>query len=143
MKSFWLLVGNGSRARLFAGEGPTAALEEIECFVNVEGRQPERLLVSDRPGRFRDEGSGHSADETHWSEAKLREFAQMLSDFLGTAHAQNRFQRLSVIASPKLLGMLRDTLPGHVEDVVLEEIDKDLVWESPGAIQSHLQRLAS
>jgi protein required for attachment to host cells len=143
MTDFWILAANGTQARIFSGEGPMAPTEEIECFVNAEGRLAERKLVSDRPGRFRDEGHGYSADESHWKDESLEAFADAISDYLEKAHAEHRFERMSIIASPKLLGILRKSLPDHVHDVVLEEIDKDVVNQSPDEIQSHLTRLAA
>ena len=122
MNNQWVLVANGSRARVInAGD-----FEEVECLVNGEHRMREQELVSDRPGSFADEGQGKSSGETHHKEQALDEFARMIANYLESARTNGRLTSLSVIASPKFLGALRQTMKPPLRSLVAEEFDKDL-----------------
>lgn len=140
--TFWLLAANQSRARLFTGKGPQGSLEEMEILLNLTGDAAERDLVSDRPGRQADAGGHSSAHETHHKEDEADAFAARVSEFLKKAHDGNRFDRLSIVAAPAFLGLLRKHLPKSVSNTVLEEVSKDLVADSASTLQGHLTKLA-
>lgn len=142
MSKFWLIAGNGAQARVFEGVKPNMPLEEIECLVNPAAHQKELELVSDRPGRHADDGHGYSAEETHKKERELDAFARDIADFINKAHGAGRFEKLSVVAAPALLGRLRKNYSSTVERAILEEIDKDLTSAGVAEIQEHLERLA-
>lgn len=144
MSSFWLLACNGTKARFFAGDGPTAPLEEVECMVNTAGARHERDLATDRAGRYSDGGQGHKSamNETHYKEQSVEEFARRIADFLQHEREAQKFAQLSVIAAPSVLGHLRANLHKTVQDTILEELDKDVTAQSPREIQEHLTRLA-
>lgn len=143
MSNFWLLACNGTKARFFAGEGPTGHLEEVETMVNMTGARHERDLASDRPGRHTAGGHGRSAmNETHFKEQSVEEFARRIADFLQHQREEQKFDHLSVIAAPSVLGHLRANLHKSVQDSIIEELNKDVTTQSPSEIQGHLTRLA-
>lgn len=86
----------------------------------------ESNLVSDRPGRFQDEGFGKSAAETHHKELALEDFAREIVDYLEDARNQGTLTKLSIVASPKLLGSLRNSMASPMDGLVAEEFHKDL-----------------
>ncbi len=133
----WVLVANGSRARIIESKD----FEELECLVNEEHRLKEMNLVSDRPGRFKDEGYGQSADETHHKEQALEEFAKVIVDHLESARNEGRLAELSIIASPKLLGALRNAMDSPLHSLVSEEFHKDLTEVPTREIPERLAQL--
>jgi protein required for attachment to host cells len=143
MSKFWLVAGNGTHARVFAGDGPSADLTEIETFVNATGGIQEQDLVSDRPGRNPDpSGLGRSGvKETTHREHSMDEFARRLADYLGEHREAGDFNHLTIVASPSLLGRLRPNLSKMVQSSVLEELAKDVTTETPQQIQERLTRL--
>lgn len=50
----------------------------------------------------------------------------MLSKHLQDRHAAGEFDRLAVVAEPRMLGIVRQTLPAALREVVVSEIGKDL-----------------
>lgn len=98
-------------------------------------------LVSDRPGRFNDEGYGHSSAETHHKELALEDFAHAITNYLESARNDGRLAALSVVASPKMLGALRNAMGAPLQALVSEEFDKDLTEISIHELPNHLAQL--
>lgn len=133
----WVLIANGSRARIVE----SAEFQELECLVNEEHRAKEMDLVSDRPGRFNDESFGHSSAETHHKELALEDFAHTIATHLESARNDGRLTKLTVIASPKILGALRHSMDAPLKALVAEEFDKDLTDVPTHEIADRLAQL--
>jgi len=123
----WILIADGGRAKVMrhtaAGQGlsPVAGLE----FEN--DNPPDREQGTDRPGRFDDAGVGRSAvQETDWHEIAKTRFAAEVAKTM-EKHAQRKsFDRLVVIAPPKVLGDLRRQFSHLVTERLVADIPKDL-----------------
>lgn len=100
--------------------GPTAATKSIH---NVGGATPNKLYEP------------HQTPDQH--EAEL--FARDIVNYLLQAHREGRFQQLSLVVSPKFLGMLRSLLPKELESVVSLELDKDYTQFSGSQLLEHIQ----
>ena len=50
------------------------------------------------------------------------------------------FQRLILVAPPRALGELRDSLPEAVRDRVVGELDLDLTKATPETVEAHIER---
>lgn len=129
MVVIWVLVADGSRARLFRAEGARGALVETDSWVHPESRLRDQDLVSDGPGQDRDRGSlgrhgfnEHNSAHDHQIEAFAREVASRLT----RAANDNAFGRLVLCAPPRFLGLLRDQLPDMVKQRIRHEVPKDL-----------------
>jgi len=139
---FWLLVADASRAQIYAGRSPVAKLREVQAFDHPEGRAQARDLVTDRPGRRSDDATAHlSALDRNVKDREEEMFAKELSDFVDSEHTQHRFEHLSIVAPPSMLGHLRDKLPSRVRDAVLEEVAKTVTHQPISEIRDHLSRL--
>ncbi|MEI6789810.1 MAG: host attachment protein [Myxococcaceae bacterium] len=119
-KNTWVVVANGSMARIF--NLSKDLLSEVEVLVHPEARKHTRELIS--------EGSPQKNELEH--------FAKEVAQHLELAHGKNLFQGLHVIASPAFLGLLRHSLHAATKKSVLSELSKDLVEESPLQIRSYL-----
>lgn len=147
--NFWVLVGDGSRARFFRGKSPNSELEEFNVLDNPITRQHEGDMVSDQPGSFRDDAAvgsketGMSQGETRVKENEMKKFANRVAEELDRASSQNEFSHLSLVAEPKFLGNLRKSLNKSTKEKVIEEVSKNLAEADEEAIRSQLEKLPS
>ena len=137
----WILVADGSQARLFSNDGPGHGVELVSDAV-LRGRNlPGREIMSDRPGRtFDSAGQGRHAKEprTDPREVEKRRFADQLAAMLEDELNQGKFDRLVLVAPPKALGQLRDELSKSLRARVSAELTKDLTHLPQQELQEHL-----
>ena len=140
MSSSWVIVADGSRARIFE-VGSSSKLHEIETLAHPESRQHEQELTSDLPGRAYDssgEGRHAMGSTVEPKQHEVETFAKQIADHLDKARTDNRLGKLVVIAAPGMLGELRKAFSAELSKLVLGEIDKDLTQHSVEDIQQHV-----
>ena len=83
---------------------------------------------ANRPGRMPDTGPGQfsAMDDTDWHELAKERFAKDLSDMLYDEAHKGHFDKLVLVASPQVLGVLRDEMHKEVADKVIADIPKTL-----------------
>ena len=136
-----ILVADSSRARLFTTEKANTELHEIETFSHPEGRLHEQKMSSDLPGRHA--GASGSGSHTYQEEVEPKEqemidFAKSLTRHLDELVSKHKINKLSIIAAPSFLGVLRKNLSDQTDKLVSFELDKNLVTHSVDDIQQHL-----
>jgi protein required for attachment to host cells len=142
MNATWIVSANASRARFFSQAQSSDSLEEINDMVNEASRlRMVESTESDKRGPTAATKSSHNTggalpNKTYEApqtpdqhEAEL--FARDIADYLLQAHRDGKFQKLSLVVSPKFLGMLRTLLAPELESAVSFEIDKDYTQFSP------------
>ena len=137
----WILVADSAQARILNAETAKSALIEIKKINHPEGRQHERELTSDLPGRQTGgaKGSHHSVGgKDDVKEHEIVEFANELCKYLEEALNAQKFRQLIVIAPPHFLGHLRKKMNSNVAKLITLEIDKDIVKLDADEIRSHL-----
>ena len=138
----WILVADASRARIFGSDLLLEEFEELGAYVHAASRLHGQNLVTDRPGRSRSHGHEILDDHTNRKVHESDVFARELAVELATGERERRFERLVVVAPPKLLGQLRSHLSRAVEQRIVASIHKDLTrvkrHEMPEAIRSRL-----
>jgi protein required for attachment to host cells len=142
-KNTWILVADSTRARLLQKTEPSG-YQDIGGVDFIGDSRRSIEINSDRPGRsFDSHGSGRHAMEpsTDPQELEKRRFAERLGAHLDDQCALKAFDQLVVIASPHMLGDLRDVFSDQVKERVVEEIDKDITKLSPVEMNSALERL--
>lgn len=142
MQTTWYIVADEHRARIFEAEGKDN-LHEIQDFVSPEGRMDERDLTSDAEGRFAAKGYGAAG---HTSEPNVSQtqhaqqlFAKEVSDYLDRARNDHRYDKLCVIAFSKFLGMLRDNMSKEAQQLVEDEIAKDISGLDEREIEAYIK----
>ncbi len=137
--SIWVLVADASRARLFKALKRNGPLEEVRDWAHPESRLHEGDLVTDGSGSNRGPGGRHgvSADPVH-KPAEAGRFAHELVQDLEKARNGESFSRLYLVASPKVLGLLRKHASSGLLQRVSGEIAKDLTTCSVGEIRAQL-----
>jgi protein required for attachment to host cells len=137
----WVLIADGEKA-LFLENLTDDANPNLRVWREDRHQNPpDREQKSDRPGRHKDTGLSKQAapggmdwspgqrsgfSETDWHQLEKERFAQELADRLYKHAHKGDFDRLVVVAPPKVLGDLRAKLHKAVSDRVIAEIPKTL-----------------
>ncbi|MFC4669793.1 host attachment family protein [Seohaeicola nanhaiensis] len=89
---------------------------------------PSREQGANRPGRMNDNGQGQKSamDDTDWHQLAKERFAADLSDRLYARAHRGDFDSLVLVASPQVLGNLRESLHKEVSDKIIAEVPKTL-----------------
>jgi protein required for attachment to host cells len=132
MKNTWLLVANGSEARLFETEFRPKALSLLREFSHPESREKGTELASDKFGHFQgDAGTGASTqgsfnEMTDPKEYEMERFAGELVQALEDGRTANSYQHLFIASSPKFHGLLNKKMNSNLSKMVDKHINKDL-----------------
>lgn len=138
----WVLVANGSRARLFERDPENGAMRELSDFLHPASRMKGAALERDRPGQAM-KGQARTEYEPHTlpSDREYQQFARELAEQLEAAVNDNRIGHWSLIASNPFLGHLRASL-GHGAAAVLERhVDRDLTSFVGAELESRVSAL--
>jgi protein required for attachment to host cells len=143
MAKTWILVAHDAGARVFENRGPGKGLDLLEMIEHPEGRERNRDIKSDRPGRSFRKDSGDprrasmsGSESPH--ERAVSDFARALAAKLRHARTENRYDRLVLVAPPRFLGLLRSTLDGPTAQLVVGSIHKDLASSQEAELLGHL-----
>jgi protein required for attachment to host cells len=136
----WIVVCDGRKAlilenvgdRLFPNLHTKEVREHPDPSTSAQG--------SDAPGRVvQSMGGAHSSiEQTDWHEESERAFLKALADRLDLAVTTGETSALTIVASPRALGMIRVDYSDAVRKAVHVEIGKDLVKMSVHEIEKHL-----
>jgi protein required for attachment to host cells len=145
MSTTWVIAADKSRARIFQVAAGNH-LEEIEDMVNPAGREADRELVTDAKGRYYGKGEryqAHTAEPdvapvVHETELYIKRLAHLLDK----ARAEHRFDKLRVLAPPKVLGMIRESLSDHTRATIKEEFPKEVAQFEPREIEDYIKQHA-
>tara|TARA_R110000823_G_scaffold47903_19_gene122020 strand:- start:12934 stop:13380 length:447 start_codon:yes stop_codon:yes gene_type:complete len=138
----WILVADGSKARIYEYMGPNEALRLLDNGEFSHSNKPSREIAQEKRGRvFHSADGSRSAMErpSDPHEFEKKRFAAQLADHLNQEEKKRRFDRLIVVAPPKSLGELRQQLSSAVLERVAGEIDKELTNLDPADLPKHLQ----
>lgn len=140
----WVLIADGMHARVLCQQAPGGTLTAMPDYElsapTVKGFS--RDLKSDRPGRAFDTGSGQRHAMEPRSDPHRREktvFAGRVAALLNKAADRNEFQRLVLVAPPRMLGALRSELDVRTRALISCELARDLVHTPVGELSEHLE----
>lgn len=119
MQNTWILVGDGSHARLFHAGDPAQPWKLVQKIDREHSREK-----TDTAGSHED-GGEHG-------------FARQLVATLETGRQQHSFERLVLVASPKFLGQLRGELPPSLAACVVKSFDSDYTNMSDAELVKHV-----
>lgn len=139
-----ILMASETRLRLAENAGVGKGVHEILTREAKDfGDLPS--TYADMPGRGQAAPGGVAG---HQFERPTSEREQARGGFAGkvieTALAEwhkGKFDRLVVAAPPKMLGALRDVLPGEMSSALLADLDKDLTKLPVGDLPDHLDKV--
>ncbi len=143
MATTWFVIADESRVRIFENEGRQIDLQEIKDFVSPEGRMREQDLALDAKGQHfssSDRTGGNTAEPNVSQTQHAQElFAKEISAYLDKARLEQRYDKLRVIAFSKFLGMLRNNLSKEVQQLVEEEVSKNIAGLSEHEIEEYIR----
>lgn len=138
----WLVVADGAKARFFDTNLKGEPFEELETLENERGRERNREMERDRPGRTQSGGGQRSAyDEGDKRDIVEAQFAGRVADYLEKARQDDKFDDLVVLAAPKFLGQLRNDFPDSLENAVRFDETVNLTKASRSELQSRFKNL--
>ncbi len=138
----WVLIADGEKA-LYLRNITDAEDPNLEVVRKEEQENPStRDQGTDRPGRMPDDSQSHRSamDEADWHRLAKERFAHDLADHLYELAHKNVFERIVIVAPPRVLGELRDHLHQEVTRRVVAEIPKDLTQHPVGDIEQNLKK---
>jgi protein required for attachment to host cells len=136
-----VLVGDGRKALFFRNEGTPVHVNLVVERVLEQENPPTREQGTSAPGRFMGggEGSRSAMEQTDWHQLAEDRFAHELSSALYRLAHADAYQQLVIVAPPKVLGVLRESLHPEVRKRIVAEIHKDLT----GHTKSDIAKLIS
>lgn len=132
MQNSWVLVANGSQARIFNLDEPKKNISLVKEFSHPESRMKNDKLSSDRQGHYMSggtqgstQGSGSFQEATDPKTYELERFAMELTKSLDEGRAANKFEKVVLVASPHFLGLLKQSMSDQLGKAVSHTIQKD------------------
>ena len=142
-----IVVADERQASFYDAVTPRSPLTERASLHNERTGKRDIEMETDRPGRrFGGTGGskhgvggveGHHHGVTGEKSTVLHEltlFAKEVARKIETDRARNEFDRLVLMAGPKMLGLLRQSLSGPTQSMLAGEISKDILRQGPEVI---------
>lgn len=148
-----IVVADERQANFFDAEKPSGPLLSRGVLQNETARMRDTDLETDRGGRRYGGASGvthgsgprqghhHGVDgerSTERHEAAL--FAKLVAHRIDADRINHEFDRLVIVAAPRMLGMLRQALPQPTQSLIASEVPKQVVNHGPDAITRLIPR---
>lgn len=124
----WIVVADSEKALILRNvtdpQDPNFEVTQIE----VQDNPSDKAQSANRPGRMQDGGPGHKSamDDTDWHDLAKDRFAKDLADVLYKDAHKGAFDKLVLVASPQVLGVVRSEMHKEVADRIVGEIPKTL-----------------
>lgn len=144
MRKQWILVANGSLARIYSRTGVGDPLVALETIDFPEGRLKGSELERDRQGH---ESSDNSSAATHFEprtstrKKLMHQFAQQVAGRLEKGLADGEYDGLWLTASSPFLGELRAALGQAVATRLRWTHDADFTGLDLGSLEIRLREL--
>jgi len=137
-----VLVGDGRKAMFLRNKGGAGHPDLFAERVMEQDNPPTREQGTDRPGRHEGPaGAPRSAvEQTDWHQQAEDRFAAEVAQVLYKKAHEHEFERLIVVAPPRMLGTLRSAFHKEVAQKVSAEIPKNLTSHLPKDIARLLKQ---
>jgi protein required for attachment to host cells len=136
-----IVVADERQASFFDAVTPRSPLAERGSLHNERSGKRDSEMETDRPGRrsggtsVGGEGNHHGVTgEKSTVQHELTLFAKEVARKIETDRSRNEFDRLVLVAGPKMLGLLRQSLSNPTQSMLAGEISKDILRQGPAVI---------
>lgn len=141
----WIVVADAAGYRIFSCLKLGGPMKKVAEKSFPEAKKFTRELGTDRPGRNQagPRQARHAfANPADWHEQEEKEVARALADLLNERHREKAFDRLVLVAPPKMLGDVREFLEHTDNNYPWREIDKDLARLSSHELEGYFKQKA-
>jgi protein required for attachment to host cells len=137
-----IVVADERQAAFFDASTPQGPLAISGGVENGTAGKRDSELETDRAGRrFGGAGQRHAVNgERSTVQHELTHFARAVAQRINDGRNRREFDKLVLVAPPKMLGMLRQALPEPCKSAIATEIAKDLLHQGPDAVLSAVPR---
>jgi protein required for attachment to host cells len=140
-----VVVADERKARFYDANGVREPLHLRSSLEDPTARLRDRDLETDRPGRSFDRmpAGRHGMDGERGARKQQRiRFAQRIARRIERARARNEFDRLVLVAAPRMLGLIRPHLSDASRALTAAEVRKDLTRRDATEIKTHVPKKA-
>ncbi|MDF3048052.1 MAG: hypothetical protein K0R73_1170 [Candidatus Midichloriaceae bacterium] len=123
-KITWIVVADGSKARLYSSYKSRHNLKLIQKLESEKARVHSHDLGSDKPHGIFERNTPESKVDLHYQQEQ--HFSHQITKILNYGAATHQLQSLILIAPPKFLGYLKHMLSVQATLLLSKEINKDL-----------------
>lgn len=141
MTNTWILVADAAKARLFELPRKGANPVELACYTYPDGRSPGRHPEHGRLPRVQESNnpSRHAIEpKTSLRDKHAQRFADTLGTVVRKGRLEGRYDKLILVAPPRFLGVLHDSLDEQTAACVVGEVCNELLALSPAELRNHL-----
>jgi len=137
----WIVVCDGRKALILENLGDRMFPNLHTKEVHEHPDPPTSTMGTDAPGRVHSSvGGAHSSvEQTDWHEESERAFLKTLAERLDLAVTSGETKGLTMVASPRALGMIRADYSAAVRKALHGELHKDLVKMPVHEIEKQLR----
>ena len=137
-----IVVADERQAAFYDISRPSGPLAVAGGVENEAGGKRDFDLESDRPGRRSSSTGNHHGVDGERSTVlhELALYAKTVAQRIYEDCNRREFDKLVLVAPPKVLGMLRQMLHASCKDAIASEIPKDLLHRGPEAIMGAVPR---
>ena len=136
-----IVVSDEREANFFDTSRLTGPLTGRGSLQNGAAGLKDSDLETDRPGRRHNGASGVTHGHSHGVDGEksterhdIELFAKAVAQRIDADRNRNDFDKLLLIAPPKMLGLLRQSLSTQARSLLAGEVSKDLVRQDGKAI---------
>ncbi len=139
----WIVIADGERARVLECSGVGEPFVPVTRETLHDDNPPTHLQGTERPGRVHESvGTTRHAIQPRvdFHRAQKAEFAHTIAQMLEDAAQTHVYQRLVLVAPPRMMGDLRAALGTHARALVADELSHDLTHFSDKEIEARVRQ---
>jgi protein required for attachment to host cells len=136
----WYVIADGGRAR-FVERDENGAFRTVVSFVASELHERSHDLGLDRPARTKESASParHAIEPRRdLHQAAKEDFVKLVAEQLDEERGRDQFDRLVLIAPPRVLTELKEKLSKPTAEIVIGDLQKDLTKVPDHDLTEHL-----
>jgi protein required for attachment to host cells len=139
-----IVVADEREVNFFEGSKADGPLKACGSLHNETAGLKDIELETDREGRrYGQMGHHHGVDGERSTERhELTLFAKAVAERIDRDRVNHEFAKLVIVAPPRMLGLLRQSLSSPSQAMLAGEVSKDVVHHGPEAIRSVVPREA-
>jgi len=142
-KSSWVVVANGTTAKIFKRSYKKPHLQLIQEINAEEPHLKTTELGRDKPGRAFNAASDqtrYAMEPTDLHDKEKFNFARNIALILNKGAEEQQCDELIIITSPEFLGKLHKVLSKKSYDILAKEINKDLTHMNENEVWDYLYK---